>query len=902
MEGNMSIFRRNSTSYVRNPLGVLSGALALLLIALPASAWKPNQHVALGWAIWNDLLENTGEGKVTINGIRYPVNGMAKTAILNYPIHYLMGCIGPDAYADIYFGQCVVHPDTFWTGDSPHSISDLWLRHILQFARMNYSADGGAALAFAYGFITHAAGDMWCHTFVNRYAGGVWLSIVDPVIPVRHISIEGYVNDLTGSIGTEEFKGASANVYEFQHDSVIHEFLRWTLVRNDYSPTFDSSKFFKFFRDLKAQLVDHLDDDWVENIDDWLPHDLEISTYIEGWISAIDNGLLEWVKTSSMVANSLFFWKAWEQAGGFLQDWATLHLPGMLGAPDGISDLIAKLEELKDEIKMDLDEIKTKLMEDIPALKDLYTEFNNAKDDFRNWLFDQAFGMTYNEFKEYWTNPVIYLTSSDWFGPGITPPAPFEMNTKWELDNELAYSLNGGTFDALKFDASYNTLMMSRLLLLDGPTLNQLLADHGYDGVPLYGPGELEDAQMCAMLGFMRSLDADHQWMVQSPDGEIWGGGMDGTGVMRMWDNEEAREKAFKKIFHLGLDMNIAPPEPLVLIPGTPGILNIEVINTENQSDIFGLSMEWSTPGLPFQVSTVNDVGLVAPGDPQTLQLQITAPRICDFAPGLYSFTLTGESIGRNWLTYDLVPNKKEKGYVRVLPFREVDISIIPESQSTYPAGTRTYALNVANKGNVIDAFILTTVYEDFGDAYFAYPTSLQPSWVSLGPTSMKVPNCGSESPNLSISIPGDWAGMEPTTYRADITAQSHFDSNVKDTVVAAIVVQPTKESKARYVDLELVRLRDTVNASAIDPLVKASLLEKVINAIKKKEQALAYILEDRDNLANNQLNASMSIVEAFIDLVEAQNGKSIPQPSGDGWINSARSIVSHIIITIDTL
>ena len=39
-----------------------------------------------------------------------------------------------------------------------------------------------SVLAFVYGFLMHADGDVWAHTFVNHYAKGVFPSLVDHVL------------------------------------------------------------------------------------------------------------------------------------------------------------------------------------------------------------------------------------------------------------------------------------------------------------------------------------------------------------------------------------------------------------------------------------------------------------------------------------------------------------------------------------------------------------------------------------------------------------------------------------------------------------------------------------------------------------------------------------------------
>ncbi len=58
-----------------------------------------------------------------------------------------------------------------------------WLTHILKKAYRRpgrpvlSAAQRGRILAFAYGYLTHAAGDMWAHTLVSDVAGGVFPSV-----------------------------------------------------------------------------------------------------------------------------------------------------------------------------------------------------------------------------------------------------------------------------------------------------------------------------------------------------------------------------------------------------------------------------------------------------------------------------------------------------------------------------------------------------------------------------------------------------------------------------------------------------------------------------------------------------------------------------------------------------
>ncbi len=44
-------------------------------------------------------------------------------------------------------------------------------------------------MAFAYGFLTHGAGDMWAHTYVNQKADGAWVTFTGPSrsTAIKHI-------------------------------------------------------------------------------------------------------------------------------------------------------------------------------------------------------------------------------------------------------------------------------------------------------------------------------------------------------------------------------------------------------------------------------------------------------------------------------------------------------------------------------------------------------------------------------------------------------------------------------------------------------------------------------------------------------------------------------------------
>ncbi len=148
-----------------------------------AYGWKPNTHIFLANEVLDDLCKDE-KRTLEINGKLYKANPIVAEAICSYPEYFRGGAVGPDGFPDIVFGQGTIHPDL---SDIGGSTSDEWLRYTY-FAGWEYfekhnglaiSGDGlhnpgQQALAFTYGFLSHAAGDVWAHTFVNEYAQGVF--------------------------------------------------------------------------------------------------------------------------------------------------------------------------------------------------------------------------------------------------------------------------------------------------------------------------------------------------------------------------------------------------------------------------------------------------------------------------------------------------------------------------------------------------------------------------------------------------------------------------------------------------------------------------------------------------------------------------------------------------------
>ena len=211
--------------------------LLSLLTPAPVGAWKPFTHIHTGDEAWSDA---TDDGRVTISSQTYAIRPEIVAALRQWPEHYRAGVIGPDGIPDLVYGQSEIHP----------TATGRWLLHIYTKAweaqtSSEYTGDErGQILAFTYGYLTHAAGDVWAHTVVNDFAVGVFPSEDDisederaALIAIRHVILEGYVGDATpGFDGNRELRDrlsdgdlSDDSTPRIQFD-VLHRFIYRTLI------------------------------------------------------------------------------------------------------------------------------------------------------------------------------------------------------------------------------------------------------------------------------------------------------------------------------------------------------------------------------------------------------------------------------------------------------------------------------------------------------------------------------------------------------------------------------------------------------------------------------------------------------------------------------------------------
>lgn len=198
---------------------VLTWVMLLSTLAVsPSYGWKLETHYWLAKEVVKELGATNGSVNIPSKS-SYSIPPGLYQAIKDKPGDYLIGVLGPDTYPDMVAGQMTTHPGLEATPTDPKDIlppaknvlamagrnlhgplwgTDDWLQWVRSRALLP-AAPGVSPLArerelaFAYGYLTHAAMDMWAHSYVNLYSGDVFSLMDEQEVEFRHMAIETFV-------------------------------------------------------------------------------------------------------------------------------------------------------------------------------------------------------------------------------------------------------------------------------------------------------------------------------------------------------------------------------------------------------------------------------------------------------------------------------------------------------------------------------------------------------------------------------------------------------------------------------------------------------------------------------------------------------------------------------------
>ena len=540
---------RGSTGGWFAGLGRVLMAAALLGSALgvawprPALAWQPITHVHLSEVARQDAID---DGTVSLHRVDdetgaigallgdYEVDADILKALRACPAQYRAGAAYADFMPDLLMAQTLVHPDNRGWGNTR---SDDWLQRIwARGARAALPASltpssctqALAIKAYAVGFLTHAAGDMFGHSYINEFAGGSW-DLLTTITP-RHLVLEDYIGMRTpddspgfydisidgvqgmiydemlgpgnpsgiADIGSSDMRLEDGNLSRLfggvrrlvtvpidAYDGQIAAFDRRIA---DYTARARRCGAFDFSCSktwLTAQATAERGAKEAFRLAGW-----PFVAYLRAWRDDIDEGLRAWPAVSFAAHRSAFFHEPGtyqRSPADILEPWVRDHLLPMTGMPDLAADYLF------------LDPIKALLPDWVER------RFDVLKAGLYEWLVRSAMGQQFAEWEAYLTSPQLYFDQV----PSLFPNdgcwmSLHDFNHSELMIHDTGYALMDETFDWQEFRPAYNTVTMIKLSFLSRTGLDDLLDDLG-------SSLSADGATLPVMLGFMDLFDEGNQ-------------------------------------------------------------------------------------------------------------------------------------------------------------------------------------------------------------------------------------------------------------------------------------------------------------------------------------------------------------------------------------------------------
>ncbi len=495
----------------------MAATLACTLVPL-ASAWKPKSHIYLADMALREVkdgkvpfyLVNYSTGQVISKVGDYAVDPAMYKAITQYRGVFNAGVLGPDAYPDIITGQCMIHPE-----NSYDQGSNSWLEHMWQNSK---NADPKVR-AFVAGFMFHAAGDMYMHTFVNHYAGGPFEMGTNAL---RHLVLEGYIGKQTPFIQDKGF-----SIFPSSGDNTVRDWIYQNMIKAPIGSTLENKLLVigsgktmdparlsvpRIFSRLRNYLTQRLDEMNLSRFDYDVSAKIK-KAYIKAWIQDIDSGLVAWPTFSEKVARLLVYNPNADMSSKEIKeklidacnDYINQHLLSMAGLPDFVGLTRAQISDILDTL--------------LGPFKEVIDEI---KESMLNAILKSVTGYTPDEIIDYFNRPENYFDKI--LGPGSKHDPDATNITLAEAKNLIKQA--NGQWDATSFAPAYNTIQMTKLILLPKSEVNRLIQDlqkvrnPNSQMLPV-SPSVTTMNEDNAMLGFNYMLDGSNQWRVHGKPNQM---------------------------------------------------------------------------------------------------------------------------------------------------------------------------------------------------------------------------------------------------------------------------------------------------------------------------------------------------------------------------------------------
>lgn len=485
----------------------------MLLLSFESFGWKAKAHLYFAEEALKDALDNDSVTLLAPDGSLigpFEVNRNMLDAVRQYPAQFRAGAIGPDAYPDILTGQQLIHPAS---PGSCHWLNYLW----------NETAQEGTLpqKAFVAGFFSHAAGDLFGHTYINHFAGGPFELGTNAL---KHIAVESYFDKCLPGIITwdgHKFTENDVKIDDGLDDFIYRKlvfaspgsYLQRCLFMGKDSLTSIPKYFSKvrnglnldirnYYRKLEAfdkeydNLIKAADDcdllDWgcskvilyasaaltlAEKAAYQVIYFLPVS-YKEYWLKDVDDGLKKWPGVSHEInlalncADTMDTERAETAAG----DFAINNMLSMIGAPDVLGTTITFIKSVLDGI--------------VPEFIQKFID--EAQKDLLNFILRKTIGFDLEELNAITKDPENQFVV-------------LGLNFEEFRNNELHLEEGDTLMDYLQVPAAINTINMIKLSFLPKQEIQRLLTVLNVSGIT-------SDRDNIMLGRWFGSLDESCQW------------------------------------------------------------------------------------------------------------------------------------------------------------------------------------------------------------------------------------------------------------------------------------------------------------------------------------------------------------------------------------------------------
>lgn len=359
----------------------------------------------------------------------------------------------------------------------------------------------------------------------------------------------------------------------------------------------------RHFNDLTASLLDGL---YIESaLFDMILDTAQVITadlnafraHRDNWVNDIDLAMNEFVIANEQFMNGMMIGASTTDTTKPLQDWKDCWMPSILGVPSTVSVNACTIREHYNNIQERKTKFRNYLLRLNPTIGDLLDRFNKNMDDIRleglvllNEWSTNLLSVNAKKMYESFKGPVDdaklnAVFSQENTSSGVNKGLLVFDNMAERIRAEMGVdpASTDQVFDPDKFAPIKNAITLAKLALLDGAGLNDVA---GFGLYPV-----IADRTTNVLVGAVRSIDGNHQWMKVAPpyprlNGDtVWDNISDNwrftgsdTGVlarsfgydeqfgtkggMKIWVDCRARNEVFRKIFQ-------GPLQPALEVPAT---------------------------------------------------------------------------------------------------------------------------------------------------------------------------------------------------------------------------------------------------------------------------------------------------------------------------------------------